>query len=171
MKKATHLTSARGSRTPTFRFFELVVIPSMVNCRTSYLSRINIISVGSVAIRLHKISESDIQGMFHDHPWSFLSLSFRNVYVEQILADGRIQTRIKRLRRSKAQMIHRVELHEARPVWTFVVTYGRRRAWGFFDEKGAPIDASDLPSLRVAPLSRWLPDSIAQRKLTELAPQ
>lgn len=99
------------------------------------------------AIKIHKIILSD-DHCLHDHPWTFYSFIIKGGYwehtppvnqhkiditktydgiesVKKWIAPGSF---IKR----PAHWIHRLEIPEDKPCWTFVITMKKNREWGFF---------------------------------------
>ena len=94
------------------------------------------------ALYVHHFHRSDHDRHVHDHPWSFVTLLLSAGYWEHLpkfaeLPDGE-QVRAWRRRFSvlwrPAEWRHWVEIE--RPVWTLVLRLRRRRAWGFWTERG-----------------------------------
>lgn len=94
------------------------------------------------ALYVHRFHRSDHDRHVHDHPWSFFTLLLSGGYWEHLpkfaeLPEGE-QMRVWRRRFSilwrPAEWRHWVEIE--RPVWTLVLRLRRRRAWGFWTERG-----------------------------------
>jgi hypothetical protein len=94
------------------------------------------------ALYVHHFHRSDHDRHVHDHPWSFVAFLLSGGYWEHLpkfaeIPDGE-QIRVWRRRFSvlwrPAEWQHWVEIK--RPVWTLVLRLRRRRAWGFWTDKG-----------------------------------
>lgn len=114
-----------------------------------YLVRYHIFHSKYINIMVHHILQSDTDCM-HDHPWDFVSIILKGGYVEYYdeshfyeAKDG-LLVRIP-IVKSKivhpftfnfrpAKWIHRLEIHQ--DCWTLVMTFGRKRDWGFWTPRG-----------------------------------
>lgn len=92
-------------------------------------------------IYLHKILISDYDAHFHDHPWHFESRILSGSYREDWTTHP--DHTVNRTRwyeagdtiRHDAQDSHRLTLSSPE-VWTFVITWGKPRYWGYQTEHG-----------------------------------
>lgn len=82
-------------------------------------------------IYLHQFCDSDDDTALHDHPWSFLSLILNGSYRE-ISQTGTHIRRAGSIAIRRASGRHRVQLIDASPVWTLVITGPKARQWGFW---------------------------------------
>ncbi len=97
------------------------------------------------AAYLHAFHASDGPKL-HDHPWPSVSVILRGWYIEEVPIDARVPgggTR-RRVRRPgdvtlrRAASAHRIELpaRADRPVVSLFLVGRRRRAWGFWCDRG-----------------------------------
>jgi len=98
-----------------------------------YLVRYSIFNCRWFAIKIHNILSSD-DDCLHDHPWRFVTFLMKGSYIEHT-PDGKSKKygRFSLLYRN-LNYIHRLEIVE--PVWTFVVTFKKKKKWGFFTKNG-----------------------------------
>ena len=84
-------------------------------------------------LRLHKFHKGDDDRAFHDHPWWFITLPLEP-YLEKT-PDGTL-TVVRALRPHfrTASHQHIVQLIEARPVWTLILTGSKSSDWGFWHD-------------------------------------
>ena len=92
-------------------------------------------------IYLHKFWAGDDRSYGpHDHPWSFLSIILRGFYIERIYGpDGEYKADLRgwlSTRFRSAETLHAVVLPPGRTAWSLVVTFRRRRPWGFYTPWG-----------------------------------
>lgn len=94
-------------------------------------------------LRLHHILRSDDDRHLHDHPFDFVSFLLSGGYYETVPCDcGKPICTGKKQRwwpRFSIVAKHAEDLHclkLERPVWTFVISGPKRRAWGFETEQG-----------------------------------
>lgn len=99
-------------------------------------------------VYLHKFIQSDLDDALHDHPWNSVGILLNRPYLEHTplytekwieKGDRHTKTRIVRpfvLTYRPAEFIHRVELLDKEPVWTFFMTGPWVRDWGFWCDKG-----------------------------------
>lgn len=103
------------------------------------------------SIKIHKILLSD-DDCLHDHPWKFFSLILSGGYfeytppVDQHKIDlTRTYNGVEMIKKwhgpmsflvRPAHWIHRLELKEGNPTWTFVITFKKTKDWGFFTKNG-----------------------------------
>ncbi len=89
----------------------------------------------NINLFLHRISKADEDLHEHDHPWSFYSLILSGGYVEQ--ADGKFHDRrAGSLAKKNAEETHKIHKLLKNPTYTLVLTFGKRRLWGFKTEHG-----------------------------------
>ncbi len=97
---------------------------------------------------LHHIHRSDAKDVWHDHPWSFISIVLWRGYVE-FTPTGRKRIWPGMVIYRPAAWKHRLEL--TRPAITLVFAFGRSKEWGFFvgnSEKRIPWRQYDYRSGR-----------------------
>lgn len=82
-------------------------------------------------VYLHQFLASDAEGL-HDHPWDALVIGLRGWYWEDTF-HGVKQRRAGRVRIMVAEKFHRVIVpaDQVGKVWTLLVRFPRRKAWGF----------------------------------------
>lgn len=97
------------------------------------LKRYFLIGTPWFGLYLHHFIRSDNDRHFHDHPWSFLTFLIGGGYIEHTPAGTFRRRRFSLLWRP-AEWRHWVEVPT--PVWTLVVRFRKRRAWGFITPKG-----------------------------------
>lgn len=85
-------------------------------------------------LKLHKFSASD-RDPFHDHPWPFITFIFWGSYLEET-ESGFKEYKAPRLLYRSAEWKHRVLLIDNKPCWTLVLTFKKKREWGFYTEAG-----------------------------------
>ena len=97
------------------------------------LRRWTLIETPLFGLKVHHLVQSDpSERGFHDHPWDYLSLRLRDLYIENILgSDGIIRREHRRISRRKSTTPHRIDIPEGSKCWTLVLTGHRRREWGF----------------------------------------
>lgn len=94
-------------------------------------------------IYLHKFCRDDDDRALHDHPWWFVSVMLRGMYIEY-MPHSQGACRVRRavsFAFRKATHQHRVELRKREdgspiPCCTLVVTGRKVREWGFWCPKG-----------------------------------
>jgi hypothetical protein len=82
---------------------------------------------------LHNFLRSDADRHCHDHPWSFCSLILTEWYVEHT-PNGERRFKPGSVLYHPAEWLHWVEV--AKPMWTLVLVFPKRREWGFLTERG-----------------------------------
>lgn len=55
-----------------------------------FLARFTIIKLGSLHIRIHKISSEDKSTLYHNHPFNYISIILKGGYSESLIFDNRI---------------------------------------------------------------------------------
>jgi len=78
---------------------------------------------------IHQFKESDEDDL-HDHPWWFFTFIIKGEYIEHT-PEGSFHRKPFQLRFSKSAALHRVELINDEPVWTFFMMGPKKREWGF----------------------------------------
>lgn len=100
------------------------------------------------AIRLHRISQSDPDAAFHDHPWDNISILIDGLYVEILPEKQRQNPRLdwKLYRKAilrrpwkpvfrKAWHRHRIVIPQGQPpAWSIFIMFRWKRDWGFYPE-------------------------------------
>ncbi len=127
-----------------------------------YLHRITLLGLGPdgrwFSIKLHKIVSSD-DVCLHDHPWAFISIVLKGGYTEYTKLNSPVNTFYEKgwgyhgwsernqfhvikkyfkpgsILFRKAHWAHRLEVGRE-PATTLVLTFRRKRKWGFFTSKG-----------------------------------
>lgn len=89
-------------------------------------------------LRLHHILRSDADRHLHDHPFDFTSFLLTGGYTEETPGKGEMR-QVKwwprfSVVRKKAEDLHKLILEK--PLWTFVISGPKTRAWGFQTELG-----------------------------------
>ena len=88
-------------------------------------------------IFLHKFLLSDTPGLFHDHPWWWISIVLTEGYWEHLI-DGRVLWRKPwSIAFRKAEELHWVELPEGKYPMTLFIHGPRTRTWGFIEDDGS----------------------------------
>jgi hypothetical protein len=132
-------------------------------------------------LRLHNILRSDDDRHLHDHPFDFTSFLLSGGYTEEtqgeqhwtagiLVADVRVRRWWPRFSivRKRAEDAHRLILD--RPLWTFVVSGLKRRAWGFHTEKGWIVHTRYLDLFPEEAASTSHADLVRMRKLDGVKP-
>jgi hypothetical protein len=105
-----------------------------------YLIRYSLFACPWFAVKIHKILRSD-DNCLHDHPWKFLTILLWGSYIEH--SDQAIAGVVVRIvKQYKAgnilyrhlHYIHRLEIDK--PVTSLVITFKKRKKWGFFTPEG-----------------------------------
>lgn len=92
-------------------------------------------------VYLHKFIRDDDDRALHDHPWWFVSVMLKGMYLE-VTETGRTERKAGSIAFRKATHRHRVELArdfltlKPIPCWTLIVTGRKARTWGFWCPKG-----------------------------------
>lgn len=99
-----------------------------------YLIRYTLIKNKWFSIKIHKILLSD-DACWHDHPWSFISFILKGGYKEYSdkNPNGKFFKPLSVLWRP-AEWKHRLEITQ--PCWTLIISFKRKRKWGFFTKEG-----------------------------------
>ncbi|MBT1702937.1 hypothetical protein [Chryseosolibacter indicus] len=121
-----------------------------------YLIRYSLLTCPWFAIKLHKIMLSDDDCM-HDHPWSFISIILKGGYVEHRpdykahweshagwFFNSEMNPALMPVKKTlygagsilfrKAPSVHKLEVFQ--PATTLVITFRRKRQWGFHTPSG-----------------------------------
>lgn len=113
-------------------FSKKVITRLTSNDEKPYLIRYSIFSCKWFAIKIHKILISD-DDCLHDHPWAFITFILKGGYVEHTTKGSKVYGRFSLLYRHLYHK-HRLEIHQ--PAWTLVVTFKKKKSWGFFTKNG-----------------------------------
>jgi hypothetical protein len=110
---------------------------------TPYLIRYSIFSCRWFAVKVHNILVSD-DDCFHDHPWSFITFLISGKYQEchspVYNEDGTLShacwknSSAGSLLYRPIHWIHRLEI--IKPVWSIVITFKKKKPWGFYTKDG-----------------------------------
>ena len=84
-------------------------------------------------LRLHKFHKGDDDRAFHDHPWWFITIPCSD-YLEKTPHDEAVRVRGWRPHFRPASHRHIVQLPDAKPGWTFILTGPKSQEWGFWDQ-------------------------------------
>ncbi len=117
-------------------------------------------------IFVHRIEQPDVDRDPHDHPWPFLSFVLQGGYTEERWGHHAeiprgtwdkfrtVERRRFSIRFRRARDLHRIrQLAGGGPAWTFVVTAGYGRKWGFWTGSGW-VDHSEYFKVRTWPEKR-----------------
>jgi hypothetical protein len=104
---------------------------------TLILRRWTLVETPLFGVKIHHLLESDPpERGFHDHPWNFVSLRLRDLYIENVLLpSGVVRRERKRFTYRNSTTPHRIDVPPGARCWTFVITGPRRRDWGFISRK------------------------------------
>lgn len=106
-----------------------------------HFRRYRLLALPWLRIYVHQILVSDYDAHMHDHPWHFesriMSGSYRedcSLYPDYDVVWSREYTAGDTIKHH-AQDVHKLTL-TSKEVWTFVITWGRPRVWGYQTEQG-----------------------------------
>lgn len=99
---------------------------------TVYLTRYTLFGCKYFTIKVHHIMKSDYDCL-HDHPWTFISLLLKGSYIEHT-EKGSKKYKAGNLLYRPAPYKHRLEIDK--PVWSLVITFRKKREWGFWTKSG-----------------------------------
>lgn len=106
-----------------------------------HFRRYRLLALPWLRIYIHQICISDYDAHFHDHPWHFetriLSGSYREdctIHPDHKVVWSRLYEASDTVRHH-AQDSHKLTL-QTPEVWTFVITWGKPRYWGYQTEAG-----------------------------------
>jgi len=104
------------------------------------LDRYYLLKLWGFGVFLHRIHHSDPDGVFHNHPWSGLSIIFGS-YIEWLyVAPGLAVLRRRRwFNWVWAKRFHSV--HIRRPVWTLFFHLRKSNQWAVIDDEGRRVEA------------------------------
>jgi hypothetical protein len=99
------------------------------------LDRYYLLKIFGFGIFLHHIHHDEDEGVYHNHPWSGLSIIFGS-YIEQYWNQ---KPKIRRwFNWIRATRHHRVTLFK--PVWTLFIHGPRSNKWSVLNERGEVVD-------------------------------
>jgi hypothetical protein len=126
-----------------------------------YLDRY-ILYIGGPALRLHKFWRGDDDRAPHDHPWGFSTFPLSSYWERAFFADGTDYVNLVkkftwnwRPAEYRHIVMGRADFGprgctiggvSREPFWTFVVSTGYQRKWGFWPEAGKFVPWRDWPS-------------------------
>lgn len=99
--------------------------------RRDTADRYYIFQLWGFALFLHYLHKSEDVGVFHNHPWTGISLILGHYY------EQRLGERLKKcygIRWVPAKVHHRIEI--TKPVWTVFFHFRRSNQWTVVDAKG-----------------------------------
>lgn len=106
-----------------------------------HFQRYRLLTTPWFTVYLHKIYKSDKDAHMHDHPFDFTSRILKGSY-EEAYAESPHWFSVRRRLLKKGDRIkhdhtdvHKITVIDG-PVWTFVVTGGKRYDWGYQTEIG-----------------------------------
>lgn len=82
-------------------------------------------------VRVHQIVRGDADRECHCHPFWFLSFIFRGGYIEHRIDGTSRRFTAPAILFRNAHELHRLELIDGQPAWTFVIVGRLQRGWGF----------------------------------------
>ncbi len=103
--------------------------------RGDSLDRYYLLKLFGFGVFLHRIHHSDPPGLFHNHPWSGLSVIFGHYH--EFTRDTQVTRRW--FNWIKATRHHRVELCH-RPVWTLFIHGRKSNKWSIVDTAGNKVE-------------------------------
>lgn len=93
----------------------------------NFLHRYTLLKIGSLHIRLHKVTDKDRTTLFHNHPFNYISIILKGGYTETYIVNGieKMSTSsflsvIKR----KHSCYHRIDDIKSETI-TLFIAYGR----------------------------------------------
>lgn len=101
----------------------------------NYLIRFTIIKTKSFSLKIHKALMSDPANL-HDHPWNYISLILWGGYYEETKGGRRKWYRPLSLLIRNANNPHRLIIPHNRYCISLILTFKRKREWGFVDSEG-----------------------------------
>lgn len=131
------------NRSPRWAFWDWFEVPNYDNPAETYLRRLRIIQTPWFGVMLHFIYQADPRWTLHDHPWNFLSIVLRGMYIEDRLPPGGyLQAHVvKRFNFMRLGTCHSIR-YVRDPKAVTLVLHGRRRvAWSYRE----PIDGHYPP--------------------------
>jgi hypothetical protein len=136
-----------------------------------YMRRFRLLDSRRLGIKIHQICRSDQSELFHDHPWSFVSLTLsRRRYTQIRLDESALQTVDRsRVRRVHATERHRIDVSGGRPCWTLVIHGPRNNEWRFYDRAGHEVRRSERDLIVNLDLPTWLKRLAATGRLPTAA--
>jgi len=131
-----------------------------------YLKRYTCFWTPWFRVYLHNILRSDDDRELHDHPWKFTTYILEGGYLEHV-PQGTLRRDPGTVVRHEAEDMHRIELIDGKPAWTFVICGPKVREWGFQCTTRGWVDANHfLKHKEIARLERLnvrLWDTVAEQ--------
>lgn len=91
------------------------------------------------AVFLHRIHRDEQEGVYHSHPWSWVSVILGSYTDHRFVVTG-ARSRVRQFFNwCRAGEPHRVTLHNG-PVWTLCIHAPRVCQWATFDQLGQVIE-------------------------------
>jgi hypothetical protein len=107
------------------------------NADAPYVLRWVIADTPWFKLYIHKIARSEDLGIYHDHPWPFMSIMLENGYTEEIKKpSGACERTVYKpgdVIFHKPGTPHRLELINDKPCWTLFMCGPQVRKWKFHD--------------------------------------
>lgn len=103
--------------------------------RRANLDRYYLISTRWFSVFAHRVHHDEHVGIYHTHPWSWVSFVFGVYDDHRVALTGPWHRRVFGLNACRAGVPHRVTLVNG-PVWTLCVHGPRRCQWAVYDAGG-----------------------------------
>lgn len=131
---------------------------TIYNAGGVYMRRVRLLDHQLFGLKLHLIYCSDEPGRFHNHPWSFVSVTLSRRYEEEILrGDGMVQRRRSFIRRVHCRRLHRVDVPSGVGPVVTLVAHGRvSNSWHFVSRSGVVSQPASGGLLAEHTLAEWL---------------
>jgi hypothetical protein len=101
-----------------------------------FLQRYTLLKIGSLHIRLHKITDKDRTTLFHNHPFNYVSIILKGGYSEIYLKDGlelKSTHNIFSIIKRNHNVFHRIDEIKCETI-TLFIAYGKYD-WNAFNTK------------------------------------
>ena len=84
-------------------------------------------------VRLHKFWRSDDDRALHDHPWWFITFPLATYHEWREDKNGNSEyVEVKRFRFHFRSATYKHQVVISKPAWTFIISGGHIREWGFW---------------------------------------
>lgn len=101
-----------------------------------YLTRWYLLSTPWLGIYIHRFWASDYS-IFHDHPWSFISLVLKGWYKEHLPDNTVVNRTAGSFRFRAAEEFHWIDCQgQPGSCWTLFIRFKPHREWGFWTKNG-----------------------------------
>lgn len=112
-----------------------------------YLERFNLLTIGKLKIRLHKILSADGTPYLHNHPFVFISIILKGKYTEQLLVGNKIIERTYKFGSiifRKSNQYHRIK--SADNCKTLFFSFYNKNNWNLKSHSDIQIDDFSIPT-------------------------